>query len=369
MSVTFSFISYTLFAIILISLINFYLLRKIALPETFKNVLTFALLFVLCNSIHSFYVEIVYGDTAWSRKTIPSVLLYGPLYYYGILSLKKENFSKPLMALHALPFTVFCVYFFSVYLGLISYSKYAVKSLYAISAISFVFYALLTIIAGKGMLKNKLQYKLLVFVFGRVLLLFIAFLFIIAIFSDRITNNIVAVNLLRMLIYFCLLGYVYIIFIFIVKQLLIDESSFNKIQPNLLNIDLELNKNSRYEKSSLTEEQLIFYKQQLHNAMLNEKLYLNPLLSLSGLSAFLKLPNHHLTQVLSMQINQTFYQYINGLRIAYACQLLKQDVTINFEELAEKSGFNSKPSFNRQFKLIMKCTPSVYKIKMQGNFG
>ncbi|RYX93800.1 AraC family transcriptional regulator [bacterium] len=132
------------------------------------------------------------------------------------------------------------------------------------------------------------------------------------------------------------------------------------------NKDVDLNKNSRYEKSSLTDEQLIFYQEKLTKAMLDEKLYLNPTLSLTSLSTYLKLPNHHLTQVFSVQINQTFYQYINSLRIAYACQLLKsEEANMNFEELADQSGFNSKPSFNRQFKLIMNCTPSEYRISVQ----
>ncbi|WP_169306851.1 helix-turn-helix domain-containing protein [Pedobacter polaris] len=118
----------------------------------------------------------------------------------------------------------------------------------------------------------------------------------------------------------------------------------------------------KYWKSSLSVEQLNNYDDKLKSTMLEEKLFLKPSLSLSGLATHLKMPNHHLTQVLSRQAHQTFHQYINNLRVAYACELLTDSTKeASLETIAEKSGFNSQPSFNRQFKAIIGCSPSEYR--------
>lgn len=57
--------------------------------------------------------------------------------------------------------------------------------------------------------------------------------------------------------------------------------------------------------------------------------------------------------------NKTFSQYIAEIRIGYACKLLMED-KYNITEICYESGFNNISNFNRKFKLIKKCTPSVY---------
>ncbi|MBU3820997.1 AraC family transcriptional regulator [Flavobacteriaceae bacterium XHP0103] len=57
--------------------------------------------------------------------------------------------------------------------------------------------------------------------------------------------------------------------------------------------------------------------------------------------------------------SKTFSQYISEIRIGYACKLLIER-KYNIAEICYESGFNNISNFNRKFKLIMKCTPSVY---------
>ena len=56
---------------------------------------------------------------------------------------------------------------------------------------------------------------------------------------------------------------------------------------------------------------------------------------------------------------KTFSRYVNEIRIGYACKLLIED-KYNIASVCYESGFHNISNFNRQFKLIMKCTPSNY---------
>lgn len=56
---------------------------------------------------------------------------------------------------------------------------------------------------------------------------------------------------------------------------------------------------------------------------------------------------------------KTFSRYLVEIRIGYACKLLIEN-KYNISEVCYESGFQNISNFNRQFKLIMNCTPSVY---------
>ena len=57
---------------------------------------------------------------------------------------------------------------------------------------------------------------------------------------------------------------------------------------------------------------------------------------------------------------------MNKYRVEYACMMLADaDEDIFIEDVAYKSGFNSKVSFNRHFKNIAGCTPKEYVYRMR----
>lgn len=56
---------------------------------------------------------------------------------------------------------------------------------------------------------------------------------------------------------------------------------------------------------------------------------------------------------------KTFVDYVNDLRIAYACKLL-QNGHLNVTQTCFECGFNNVSNFNRQFKKLMKQTPGEY---------
>lgn len=56
---------------------------------------------------------------------------------------------------------------------------------------------------------------------------------------------------------------------------------------------------------------------------------------------------------------KTFSKYVTEIRIGYACKLLIEN-KLNIAAICYESGFNNLSNFNRQFKLVMNCTPSEY---------
>jgi AraC-like DNA-binding protein len=126
---------------------------------------------------------------------------------------------------------------------------------------------------------------------------------------------------------------------------------------------IEISKSEhRYQKSSLDELTMTEYEQRLKQFMLKTKIYLNSELSLETLSVQVKIPKHHLTQVLNDRFKKNFYHFINEHRIEEAIGKLKHHQTEdNILSLAYDCGFNSKSSFNNYFKKVTGTTPSEFR--------
>ncbi|RZL06504.1 MAG: AraC family transcriptional regulator [Pedobacter sp.] len=264
--------------------------------------------------------------------------------------------------LNAMPFIVYFSVFLLLVTGIIPPND-ANKSLFEqhltiLNPASFTSYAVWSVTSGRSLRDNKLKGKVLLFVFARILLLFVTILSFGVAFSGDLTDE--AILLFRITMYICLFLSVLIIFNYKINKLIY---SAGKQQHVTDDNSIKLPPLPKYERSSLSEKQLAAYQDRLLKAMQTQRIFLNKELSLTSLASILKIPNHHLTQVFSMQLQQTFYQYINNLRIEHACVLLADSNVPNLEELAEISGFNSKVSFNRHFKAIMNCTPSEFKKK------
>ena len=95
---------------------------------------------------------------------------------------------------------------------------------------------------------------------------------------------------------------------------------------------------------------------------MEEKIYLNPKLSLNDLAQAIGTNKSYLSEFLNSQ-GKNFHDYINDYRVAEACRILDSSPTgerINMTLVAERSGFNSVSSFNRNFYKIKEMPPSVY---------
>lgn len=58
----------------------------------------------------------------------------------------------------------------------------------------------------------------------------------------------------------------------------------------------------------------------------------------------------------------TFIQYVNNIRVGYACKLLIRE-EMNIIEICLESGFNNLSNFNRHFRKMYKMSPKEYRLK------
>ena len=91
-----------------------------------------------------------------------------------------------------------------------------------------------------------------------------------------------------------------------------------------------------------------------------EPFYLNPGLSIQELSLMLQTNRTYLGQYLKFK-NTNFYSYINGLRIARACELIENGTKRNLYDIATQCGFSNTRTFRRVFEEQKKCLPSEWR--------
>ncbi|MGB3078535.1 MAG: helix-turn-helix domain-containing protein [Saprospiraceae bacterium] len=118
----------------------------------------------------------------------------------------------------------------------------------------------------------------------------------------------------------------------------------------------------RYEKSGLTVERKILLRHQLKTLMAEEKIFLDPDLSLDSLADRLDIHANYLSQFINEELGATFYDYINNGRVQEFIKRksLAENQKFTILALAYDCGFNSKSSFNRHFKKVTGKSPSEY---------
>lgn len=112
----------------------------------------------------------------------------------------------------------------------------------------------------------------------------------------------------------------------------------------------------------LSPEQVEEVKYTVMRKTVDEKLYLDPSLTLSVLSAKIGINTHELSYVLNNGLGKNFYQFINELRTEEAKSLLLSEDTKHLDLLgvAIRAGFNSKTTFYTTFKKATNLTPKEY---------
>ncbi|QJB37110.1 AraC family transcriptional regulator [Chitinophaga oryzae] len=125
----------------------------------------------------------------------------------------------------------------------------------------------------------------------------------------------------------------------------------------------------KYEKSSLTDAEAARIHAALTALMQEQQCYKDAGLTLGDLAKALNVHPAVLSQVINSKEASSFYDYINVLRVEAFKQLLLQPASQQYTllSLAFECGFNSKTSFNRNFKKITQLSPSAYVKAMHIN--
>ncbi|UOD29097.1 AraC family transcriptional regulator [Massilia violaceinigra] len=124
---------------------------------------------------------------------------------------------------------------------------------------------------------------------------------------------------------------------------------------------VEEGKKEKYQNRKLTNDDARALLDALDRAMSEQRLYLNPNLSLPLLAKKVGYLQTTVSQAINEKLDKSFNLYINEFRIQHARQLLTDESHLTMELVAERSGFNSSSTFFAAFKKIAGQTPASYR--------
>ena len=106
-------------------------------------------------------------------------------------------------------------------------------------------------------------------------------------------------------------------------------------------------------KISSIETGILFIKE--------ERLNLDPKITLDQIAADIKVTKHDFSQYLNEHLKKSFSVFINELRVEKAKELLDSHQQYSVEGIGQESGFNSKSTFYAAFKKVTGMTPAEYR--------
>jgi AraC-like DNA-binding protein len=107
----------------------------------------------------------------------------------------------------------------------------------------------------------------------------------------------------------------------------------------------------KYKTSSLATHEFSTYQKKLIALMKNEKLYMNPKLSIHDVAKKMNVPRQHISEVLNVHMHTGFQYFINEYRVKAFEDCLRKEQYAHYTlfGIANEVGFNSKSSFNTTF--------------------
>lgn len=277
-------------------------------------------------------------------------LLYGPLFYYYFKIVFENHNFRLTDILSILPYLTFA------FLRIISVNLYQIFKFpfWAwLSILSMIIYAVVIYKSYKKMSKIQEEIAdwftyLFRFYIGFIASFTSYYLLILTPFFDIDFDYMIS---------FAMSFFIYFI------------SWFGYMQPRIFaGFSIKDSFKGKYSKSTLTEENSEAMLKKLQSFMEKDKLYKDEDMNLEKLASKLNVSKHHLSQVLNDKLNVSYFDYINGLRIKEAAELLTSasKKEKNVLEIAYETGFRNKATFNNAFKKITGVTPSEFREKQTG---
>lgn len=293
---------------------------------------------------------------------IPLPLIHGPILYVYILSLTKQRPRRYLWSLHFLPAL-------AIYLILWDFFRLPPKEK-------------ISVYQNGGLMYQELRKNINVLIYLSGFLYICLSIFSLQKYKKNIAkqySNIEKINLNW--VYYLIIGISVVWILIILKDDTITFTSvvvfvllaayFGISKAGILNLpEIKTNIETenipeeneisvKYQKSSLSEEAIRMIYENLAYKMKSEKLFKDPELNLNTIASTLEIHPNILSQVINSIENKNFYDYINTQRIEEFKRIavLPENQKFTILSLALESGFNSKTSFNRNFKKYVKCSP------------
>lgn len=101
----------------------------------------------------------------------------------------------------------------------------------------------------------------------------------------------------------------------------------------------------------------------IHKIMVEGQIYRDNSLSLDTLSQKLEVTRETVSRAINRTTGKNFTRFLNEYRVKEAVRILStgRNHTVNFDELAEQVGFNSRVTFHRAFKQLTGLPPAEFK--------
>lgn len=137
-------------------------------------------------------------------------------------------------------------------------------------------------------------------------------------------------------------------------------TSFQILEDPKTNDPLE--KNPDHENLTDPIPDLERWKEQIRSLMTGQKLYEDPLLTITMVADRLGTHSKKVSQIINQGFGMNFNDYINTYRVESVIQKIDAGETSSqtIMGLAYDAGFNSKSTFNRAFKRLKNMTPKEY---------
>ncbi|WP_227509726.1 helix-turn-helix domain-containing protein [Klebsiella michiganensis] len=114
------------------------------------------------------------------------------------------------------------------------------------------------------------------------------------------------------------------------------------------------------ESKEISNEEYVSTYQRVNTLVSEQNLYLNPDLTLNALARKAGVPARQISKAVNLVRGCNVLQWINGLRIDYAQQLLR-NTPLPVTEVMLEAGFATKSNFHREFLRISGITPTDYR--------
>lgn len=140
------------------------------------------------------------------------------------------------------------------------------------------------------------------------------------------------------------------------------KSKLSRFNRKLFKINRLNETNFNLNKEKITPENKTLFKK-IQKKIENERLYLDHHINLSNIAQQINSNSNYVSEAINLFTGNNFSTFINKNRINFAKEKiieLSKKKNIDFDDIAEISGFNSKSHFYRVFKQITGLTPKQY---------
>ncbi|MEO0571088.1 MAG: AraC family transcriptional regulator [Bacteroidota bacterium] len=307
--------------------------------------------------LNGFYLEL----PKWAFWEDPNVLLYGPLIYFFSLRLKNIPISFRLKTLrHLLPYVIFMILVIIYHaissavqtkvllLEIVEY-RMGPRALWGVLPM-FIHVLLYMTVAYKSLIlhKNQLKqyYSFIEISWAFELVRMVLFIFSVSLAITFVQyfgkKEVFSILLL-------LLNIITVLLLFRILLLALRQPMFQTIRNEPV--------------YGLSQEETQSLREKIENLLSKEKLYKKPELTVKDLADQLGVSQRMVSHIINQSMADNFYDLINAYRIKEAQRILNENVDPKFTvlELLYQVGYNSKSSFNTQFKKKTGMTPSEFK--------